>query len=156
MPLDPQFPPRQAELTGWRATPRFCLLAALVAATFSCLGCSRSGSPAEPDSFNTKRVLDLPDGRKVEYGYCSIANTGVGLALLDDKGKEIWRTSCNALSNVGHSKYHHKATVEVDGNRLKVTSRASAGTFIEWLDLETGMHIRRRATDEILDPNEPE
>jgi hypothetical protein len=47
-------------------------------------------------------------------------------------------------------------TVEVDGNGMKVTSCASAGTFIEWLDLKTGRHLRRRATDEMLDPNNPE
>jgi hypothetical protein len=156
MPPDPQFLARQVEPPGWTATPRFCLLTLLAVAALSCLGCSRSGRPAEPDSFNTKKVLALTDGRKVEYAYCSIANTGVGLALLDAKGKEVWRTTCNALSDVDHSKYRHKVTVEAKGNRLKVTSRASAGTFIEWLDLETGKHIRRRAIDEILDPNESE
>src|SRR5579863_10232059 len=131
MPPEPQFSPRQAEPPGWTATPRFCLLAVLAVAAPSCLGYSGAGSPAEPESFNTKTVLDLTDGRKVEYAYCSIANTG--LALLDARGKEVWRTTCNALNNVDHSKYRHRVTVEAEGNRLKVTSRASGGTFMEWL-----------------------
>src|SRR5262249_35551656 len=44
--------------------------------------------------------------------------------------------------------------VELDGEKLKVTSRASAGSFVEWIDLRTGRHVGRKRTDGWLHPDE--
>jgi hypothetical protein len=46
---------------------------------------------------------------------------------------------------VGHSQYLHDATVAVAGERLRVSSQGSYGTFVEVLDLRTGKQLRRTA-----------
>src|SRR5262249_48178025 len=44
--------------------------------------------------------------------------------------------------------------VELAGEKLKVTSRASAGSFVEWIDLRTGRHVGRKRLDGWLHPDE--
>jgi hypothetical protein len=57
-------------------------------------------------------------------------------------GKEKWKVYCQGL-HVGHSKYSHTATVAVEGEKLRVTSTGSQGTFVEILDLKTGRQLER-------------
>jgi hypothetical protein len=99
--------------------------------------------PASPALFDTKKVLVLPAGRRLEYAYCSIADSGVGLTLYGPGGEELWHTTCNRLG-VLHSKYAHEVTVEREGDKLKVRSRGDAGSFTELIETATGKHLRRR------------
>jgi hypothetical protein len=58
------------------------------------------------------------------------------------KGKVVWRVSCAPLG-VDHSAYSHRANVTVEDGHIKVNSRGSSGTFVEYLDLETGRQLKR-------------
>jgi len=88
-------------------------------------------------------MVTLPGGDLVEYEYDSISDSGVGLQRFDPAhGTRRWAADCKALG-VSHSLYQHHATVAVDGSQLRVTSRGSYGTFVEWLDLATGKQVRR-------------
>jgi outer membrane protein assembly factor BamB len=94
-------------------------------------------------------LVSLEGGDLLAYLYGQINDSGVQLLRLDPRGgKQVWQTQCAGLG-VSHSKYHHWANARVDGDRIKVTSRASFGTFVEYLDLASGRRIKR------LRPEEP-
>jgi outer membrane protein assembly factor BamB len=77
------------------------------------------------------------------YRYNSISDSGVELLRLDPRtGKKVWQVRCAPLG-VSHSKYRHRATVLVEGGRVRVTSRGSGGTFVETLELKTGRQLQR-------------
>jgi len=57
-------------------------------------------------------------------------------------GNIVWSEKCAPLG-VDHFKYHHRATVVIKGERVRVTSRASGGSFVELLDLKTGKRLAR-------------
>jgi hypothetical protein len=89
-------------------------------------------------------LVALADGDVIAYLYGVISDSGVEVARIKPTtGKVIWKVECKPLG-VGHSKYHHEATVEVQEKRLKVTSKASGGTFIEQLDLASGKQLERK------------
>jgi hypothetical protein len=82
-------------------------------------------------------------GDLVAFLYGRISDSGVQLVCLNgETGKVVWRAECAPLG-VGHSQYSHDAEVKVEGNRLRVTSRGSSGTFVELLDLQTGKRLKR-------------
>jgi outer membrane protein assembly factor BamB len=85
-------------------------------------------------------------GDVVAFLYCPIADSGVLLVRLNAAtGKVVWRARCAPLG-VDHSKYRHDATVAVEGERLRVNSWGSYGTFLEVLDVRTGKRLKRAAT----------
>jgi outer membrane protein assembly factor BamB len=92
----------------------------------------------------------LDDGGLVEVGgdavaflYGGIHDSGVQLIRLNAAtGKAVWQVQCDPLG-VRHSKYRHSVTVTAEGDRLRVTSEASGGTFVEVLDLRTGRQLKR-------------
>jgi outer membrane protein assembly factor BamB len=88
-------------------------------------------------------LFELPGGDLVAFRYGCINDSGVDiLRLTPAAGKMVWKVACTPLG-VSHSKYHHSATVSVEGKTLRVTSRASSGNFVETLDLETGRQLNR-------------
>jgi hypothetical protein len=91
-------------------------------------------------------LLNADGGDLVAYLYGHISDSGVQVLRLNpETGKEVWRTFCSPLGGM-HSQYRHEATVRVDGDHLKVTSRG-ARTFVELLDLQTGARLGRRVVD---------
>jgi outer membrane protein assembly factor BamB len=88
-------------------------------------------------------LIDLPDGDVIAFRFGRISDSGVSLIRFDPvSGKEKWRHNCGPL-RVGHSAYSHTATVALEGEKLRVTSVGSYGTFVETLDLKTGRQLRR-------------
>jgi hypothetical protein len=94
-------------------------------------------------------LVEVAGGDVVAFLFGRINDSGVQLARLDPAtGKVVWRTRCKELG-VGHSKYSHQAEVAVEGDRLRVTSRGSSGTFVDLVDLGSGKRLeRKRFTDE--------
>jgi len=88
-------------------------------------------------------IVSLPDGDLVEYDFGVVSDSGVRLKRFDPSdGATRWETFCRPLG-VAHKSYLHFATVVLDADQLKVISRGSYGSFVEWLDPSTGRHIRR-------------
>jgi hypothetical protein len=89
-------------------------------------------------------LMDVDGGDLVAYLYGQISDSGVQVVRLNPQtGQEVWQTYCSGLG-VWHSQYSHKATVLLDRDHLKVTSRGSEGTFVELLDIQTGQSLGRR------------
>jgi hypothetical protein len=88
-------------------------------------------------------ILKAPDGDLVAFLYDHISDSGVQVIRINpDSGVPRWRVSCRPLG-VDHSKYSHAADVELINDRMRVISRGSFGTFVEWLDGRTGASLRR-------------
>jgi outer membrane protein assembly factor BamB len=91
-------------------------------------------------------LIDLPGGDMIAFQFGRIADSGVTLIRFDpNTGKEKWKTYCTALG-VTHSKYAHDASVAIDGEKVRVTSKGS-GIFVEVLDLNTGRQLERTLKD---------
>jgi hypothetical protein len=89
-------------------------------------------------------MVVLVDGDLLAFLYCAISDSGVQVLRLDPlTGRQVWQTHIDPLG-VAHSKYHHEASIRVVGGQVKVTSRASSGTFVELLDLRTGRPLQRK------------
>lgn len=100
---------------------------------------------AYPDSMEGGTILEAPGRDLIALLYDGISNSGVQLLRVGPAGgKRRWEAYCNALSDVSHSEYNHAANVEWCGDRLRVVSVGSAGSFVEWLDGQTGKQLRRR------------
>jgi hypothetical protein len=98
-----------------------------------------------PEWIASGGLVTLETGDLLAFLYGRISDSGVQVIRLNPKtGKQVWQTQCAGLG-VPHSKYHHWANVRVDGDRMKVTSRASGGTFVEYLDLASGRQLKRMA-----------
>jgi outer membrane protein assembly factor BamB len=83
-------------------------------------------------------------GDLVVFRFGAIWDSGVQLMRVAPRtGERRWSAKCRSLG-VSHSKYHHRADVAVDGQRLWVISRGSFGSFLEVLDLGTGKQLERR------------
>jgi hypothetical protein len=107
-------------------------------------GKSRWAVPLEREWIAGGGLVAVPGGDMVAFLYGRISDSGVDVVRLSPSdGKVAWRTHCKGLG-VPHSKYNHQATVAVEGGRLRVTSRASAGTFVELLDLRSGRQLERK------------
>jgi len=95
------------------------------------------------DSWQDGRIVRLRGGDLVATRFGPISDSGVHVmrvTALD--GAKRWQSYCQPLE-VSHSKYRHRAEITSDLGKLKLTSRGSAGTFIEWLDPQTGKQVRR-------------
>jgi outer membrane protein assembly factor BamB len=89
-------------------------------------------------------LIDLRDGDMIAFQFGCICDSGVSLIRFDPTtGKTIWKHHCKGLG-VGHSKYLHTARATVEGTKLRITSKASGGTFVEVLDLKTGRQLERK------------
>ena len=90
-------------------------------------------------------LLEGLGGDLVAYLYGRISDSGVQVLRLDPKkGKALWSAKCAPLG-VGHSKYRHRASVALEGGRLRVRSDGSAGSFTEVLDLRSGRRLERKS-----------
>jgi outer membrane protein assembly factor BamB len=88
-------------------------------------------------------LVELPGGDVAAFLYGSISDSGVQVVRVDPcRGKVAWRASCAPLG-VDHSKYRHEAALRVEDGQVIVSSRGSAGKFVEWLDLRTGRRLKR-------------
>jgi outer membrane protein assembly factor BamB len=88
-------------------------------------------------------LLRLANGDLIGFLYCTISDTGVQLLRLDPTtGKVVWQARCEGLG-VTHSEYKHRANVVVEGNKVRVTSKGAAGTFVEILDSASGKLLER-------------
>lgn len=91
-------------------------------------------------------LISLPGGGLIAFLYCRIGSFGVQILRLEPTvGRKIWETTCEALfdESIVTSDFQNVVVV-VDGDRIMVTSRAWAGTFVEALNIETGEQIGRR------------
>jgi hypothetical protein len=83
-------------------------------------------------------LVELPRGDLIAFRYRPTADSEVHLVRIKaGTGEVVWRARCDSLGG-GPSKYFHYATVAVDGDGLRVTSRGTSGGFVEVLDLRTG------------------
>ena len=109
---------------------------------------SRDGKTLWTVPFTNREWLDdgglqeLKDGDLLAYLYGRISDSGVQVVRFTPEGKESWRTDCAGLG-VDHSKYQHRVKLTVDGERVRVSSRASGGRFDEILDLGSGHPLER-------------
>lgn len=88
-------------------------------------------------------LVDLPGGDLLAFRFGRISDSGVDLIRFDSmSGKAVWKVHCAPLG-VDHSKYRHDAFVAVEGEKLRVTSKGSFGTFVEILDMKTGRQLER-------------
>ena len=89
-------------------------------------------------------ILDVAGGDLLCFRFGRICDSGVQVMRFDPRtGKTVWTASCATL-DVSHSKYHHQASVFIDGPCVRVTSRGSSGSFAENLDLATGKRLKRQ------------
>lgn len=99
-----------------------------------------------PDGYDCGGLLEVPGGELLCYRYGPINDSGVLVMRFDPHtGKKKWEVECEALG-VGHSKYHHQASLALATDRVRITSRASSGSFVEILDLKTGKQVKRKQT----------
>jgi outer membrane protein assembly factor BamB len=88
-------------------------------------------------------LVELGGGDLLAFLFSRIADRGVEVVRLDpSRGKKAWEAYCDPLG-VTHSAYLHRATVTVQGDRVKVVSRG-VRTFVEVLDLGSGRQIERK------------
>jgi outer membrane protein assembly factor BamB len=88
-------------------------------------------------------LADVPGGDVIAYRFGYIRDSGVDLIRFDPStGKEKWKIHCQGL-RVRHSEYYHTADVAIEGQKVRVTSNGSYGTFIEILELKTGRQLER-------------
>jgi outer membrane protein assembly factor BamB len=88
-------------------------------------------------------LVEVPGGGVVAFSYRSSFDSGVNVVRLDlATGKVVWWARCAPLG-VTHSRYQHQASVAVEGDRLRVTSQGSFGTFVEEFDVRTGKQLSR-------------
>lgn len=112
-------------------------------ARFTPRGMRRWSFPSIINGGGRGGLVKIPGGDVIEFEYNGIADSGVGVQRFSPiDGARRWSVHCEGLG-VDHSKYFHRATVTIEGNELKVASRASGGTFVEWVDLGTGKRVRR-------------
>jgi hypothetical protein len=97
-----------------------------------------------PDRLEDGRLVDVPGDGLLCFRYCPISDSGVKLMRFEPRtGKKLWTADCAPLG-VSHSEYLHQAAVALDGQQVRVTSRASSGSFVELLDLQTGKRLGRQ------------
>jgi hypothetical protein len=105
-----------------------------------------TGLPPLIPGMDAERAVRLSDGDWLVYRYGTRSDSGVELLRMDSvMTKRRWRAECKCLE-VPHSKYYHKADVDIKNNEAIVTSIANnghGGCFEERLDLATGQQTAR-------------
>ncbi|MFT3883077.1 MAG: hypothetical protein QM703_25925 [Gemmatales bacterium] len=106
----------------------------------------KDGLPARPHWLNAERAVRLPDGDWLVYRYGTNSDSGVQVIRADAVMTKVrWQAECKPLG-VAHSKYYHRAEVEIKNNEAIVNSIANngqGGKFEEKLDLATGKQVSR-------------
>jgi hypothetical protein len=88
-------------------------------------------------------LMEAGGDELLAFQFSPISDSGVELVRLKGAtGEVVWRARCAPLS-VKHSKSNHNATVAIEGERVRVTSQGSHGTFVEVLNLKTGKQLTR-------------
>jgi hypothetical protein len=125
---------------------RAVLLTATLVLIAVALGWALSASSGPPGAEVVQTanggLLKLSERGVVEYWYNQSSDSGVTLVRKTAAGKELWRATCAPLG-VSHFRYRHEVVVQREGDRLRVTSRGSLGTFVEVLELASGKRIER-------------
>ncbi len=103
----------------------------------------------DPDVFQTKGTLDLPDGGVLEFRYRQHTDSGVELQRYDRDGDLVWEQRCAGLGVTFHKSYMNCVFVWVEGGTIKVVSRGSFGTFVERLSLSSGRRLARSVRKQI-------
>ncbi len=102
----------------------------------------RVGAPAAGRGDHAGAV-PAGDGEMLVYTWNPIADSGVSVARIRLKdGSVVWKAHCDGLG-VPHSKYWHRAYVELRGDRVLVVSQGAGGHFIDARDLRTGFRKTR-------------
>jgi len=72
--------------------------------------------------------------------------TGCEVYALDLKtGKELWRSHLEGIGPIMHSKYRNHVAIENDGHAIIVRGKESSGSYIEYLDKDTGKTLANKA-----------
>jgi hypothetical protein len=133
---------------------RAVLLTATLVLIAVALGWALSASSGPPGAEVVQTanggLLKLAEGGVVKYSYVQSGDSGVGLVRQTAAGKELWRATCEPLG-VSHSIYRHEVVVQREGDRLRVTSRGSGGTFVEVLELASGKRIERTVAPKLAE-----
>jgi outer membrane protein assembly factor BamB len=98
-----------------------------------------------PSLGDTGGELRIMDGDLIASLYGRHSNSGVRVARIDrNHGTLVWTTYSQGL-RVEHSEYTHRAKLKlIDGRFLEVLSRGSKGSFVEVLDLSSGLSLLRK------------
>lgn len=106
----------------------------------------KDGLPERPFWLDAERAVRLNGGDWLVYRYGTHSDSGVMVYRMDAvMTKERWRAECKCLG-VPHSKYYHRADVEIKNNEAIINSVANnghGGKFEERLDLATGKSLAR-------------
>jgi outer membrane protein assembly factor BamB len=95
-------------------------------------------------------IVELEARDLLVFVHGRICDSGVQLIRLNaDSGEVVWRAYCAPLGGF-HSRYHHWANARVEESRIKITSRGSHGTIVEYLDTKSGQQLERVAPNQIL------
>jgi outer membrane protein assembly factor BamB len=130
-------------VAGVRRGGDFVLLTSRDVVRLSPGGKTRWAVPLDREWSAGGDLVELAGGDVVAFLFDCNSDSGVRLARLDPAtGKVVWRSCCDCLG-VTHSEYEHEATAAVEGGKLRVRSRGSAGHFTELLDLQSGRQLRR-------------
>src|SRR5262249_37155128 len=89
------------------------------------------------------KLVDLPGGDILAFRYGEICDSGVDLVRFTPlTGKTVWGTNCDRLGT-RHSEYYHEASVLLERDSIRVTSKGSHGTVVEILELKSGRSLKR-------------
>jgi hypothetical protein len=106
----------------------------------------KEGLPERPHWLDAEKAVRLPGGDWLVYRYGTMSDSGVQVIRADAVMTKVrWQVECKPLG-VAHSKYYHRADVEIKNNQALVTSIANhghGGSFEEKLDLATGKQAAR-------------
>jgi len=125
---------------------RLLVASALMLAALGRTPDSPTGLPPLIPGMDAERAVRLSDGDWLVYRYATRSDSGVDVLRMDAvMTKQRWRAECKCLG-VSHSKYYHKAEVEIKNNEAIITSIANnghGGRFEERVDLATGKQTAR-------------
>jgi hypothetical protein len=99
--------------------------------------------PCEAGDLDGGDILRIPGDDLLVLYFNMISDSGVRIFRVSSvNGSVRWTSACKPLGVV-HSLYRQWATASLEGNRIRVTSRGSYGSFVEWLDAGTGKQMSR-------------
>jgi hypothetical protein len=88
-------------------------------------------------------ILRMPGRDLIVLYFHTISDSGVEiLRVSSEDGSVRWKSTCRPLGVI-HSLYSYWATASLEGERIKVMSHASYGSFAEWLEAKSGKQLRR-------------
>jgi PQQ-like domain len=101
--------------------------------------------PLRCGGWGTGDLRELPGGDLLAFLYGPLSDSGVQVLRLDPAtGRQVWQACCAPLAIAPYAAYEQRVFVAVEGDRVRVTSCGSHGSFVEVLDLATGGQLSRR------------